>query len=491
MTRDQEPEQAARLRLFSSYTTLLHSDILIIENMCGILQYFANLTESDLFINALTTNGYDSVVLKWACPPQKSLYQQSVVGELARPYNEPAVYKTLVTGEPSFGVRGVSQENVPIAQTVVPLINGDGQVIAALIMERDISEQVNQEARVESLSETAEQLARTLMGLSVNKTSFPDHLRDGVVVLDHQGKIRYINRAASRLLQENQGEPNEFQGGFLPQAFRDSPEEMNSEKVWRREIHFAGKFIRVERIPLLTRDSLEGFVLIFSDVTDLRKKEKELILKSVALQEIHHRVKNNLQNIASLLRLQMRRTDHPLLRGAFSESIHRIMTMSLVYDGLAVQNMDDVEIKELCRKIKHMLTSDLMAAECRINVEIVGNSLILPSEQAVTLSLIINELLNNALKHAFIGQNLGKVQIEIYADESNVDISVRDDGRGFQPSSGASDHLGLKIVEMLVREKLQGTFFIRQNSDSQGTVGYVRFPRKEAGREEKCQNCAL
>lgn len=470
-----ETDRFKRSLLLQTYTALSPSDIIIIEQLCGGLNYIACLTEADIFVNTLTMNEYDSIVLEWARPPKQSLYKQSVVGKLAHPFNEPAVYKTLVTGEPSFNVRGLSQERIPIAQTVVPIWNNQEKVIAALIMERDITEQVNQEAQVELLSETAQQLSRTLMGLSVNKTNFPDHLRDGVIVLDAQGRIQYINRMATQLIQEIMGTekiPYQFQA--LPEPFREALGALNNNGLWSSEIHFAQKFVKVEGIPLLTKGKVEGAVVILNDITDLRQTEKELILKSVAIQEIHHRVKNNLQNMASLLRLQMRRVDHPLLKGAFTESIHRILSMALVYEFLANESLDDVEVKELCARIMKISLNDLSTSERSITTEITGSSLRLPSTQAVTLTLIINELMSNALKHAFSGCQKGNVSVEFSDCGSEVLLLVRDDGNGFQPKEGESGHLGLQIVKVLVEEKLNGSLSIKQE---QGTVALIRFPK--------------
>ena len=254
-------------QLLDSYTELLQSDRTIIETLCGVLDYIASLTEADIFVVALTTNNYDSIVLKWAKPSKQSLYKHTVVGQLSHPFNEPAVYKTLITGEPSIGVRGLSQERIPVAQTVVPIRNVQGEVIGALAMERDITEQVDKENQIELLSETAGQLSRALMGLSVNKTNFPDHLRDGIVVLDAHGRIQYINRMATSLFQQiidSDRIPAQFQD--LPEPLREMVGVLNDNGPWSQEIYLAQKFIKVEGFPLLTKLKVDGAVIILSDM---------------------------------------------------------------------------------------------------------------------------------------------------------------------------------------------------------------------------------
>lgn len=461
-------------QMLQAHTHLSSADLAIIEPLCSVLDYIACLTEADIFVNALTTNGYDSIVLKWAKPPKKSIYQKSVVGQLAHPFNEPGVYKTLVTGEPSFGIRGLSQERIPIAQTVVPVRNSQGKVIAALIMERDITDQVTKEAQVELLSQTAEHLARTLMGLSINKTSLPDHLHQGVIVLNAGGDIQYLNNSAALLLQQvTDSKQLPFRLQALPQPLQEALQALNQGAAWSRETRLSDKFIKIEGIPLSTGREIDGAVVILTDITDLREKEKELVLKSVAIQEIHHRVKNNLQNIASLLRLQMRRLDHPAAKEAFAESIQRILSMALVYDVLANQSMNDVDFKELCTKVLEL--SDFSPQGCQIARHITGPAIILPSTQAVTLSLILNELINNALKHAFTGRKKGNIDVEIIDCGAEAILGVKDDGLGFQPTEVKTGHLGLEIVKVLAEEKLNGTFNIENR---QGILATIKFTKE-------------
>ena len=158
------------------------------------------MTGNDIFIDALTRNNNDAIVLAWAKPKEKSLYKCSVVGKLAYASSEPAVYQTFKTGEVTRDLRGLSQEGVPIAQTVAPILDGQ-KVIGVLIMERDISKELEQEGQVEFLSHTAEQLSTTLMHLSTAESSFEEWLGNGIFVLNKQGKIIYANRIATNILK--------------------------------------------------------------------------------------------------------------------------------------------------------------------------------------------------------------------------------------------------------------------------------------------------
>jgi len=123
------------------YTDLTAEDVHFLEELAGKLTCVAELTGTDIFIDALTTNRKDAIVLAWA-PGGRSLYSHSVVGEIAYATREPAVYQAFSSGKTIRNVRGVSQEAIPIAQTVVPLMSATGRIIGVVIMERDISSEI-------------------------------------------------------------------------------------------------------------------------------------------------------------------------------------------------------------------------------------------------------------------------------------------------------------------------------------------------------------
>jgi hypothetical protein len=140
-----EPKHSIR-DLCLAHTDLAMQDIITLENMVNQLDVIATLTGTDIFIDALSSNKVDAIVLAWAYSPNSpSLYRNSVVGRMAYAACEPAVYQAFSTGQSFYNIRGVSQEGVPIAQTVVPLLNDSGQIIGVLIMEKDISAEIRQE----------------------------------------------------------------------------------------------------------------------------------------------------------------------------------------------------------------------------------------------------------------------------------------------------------------------------------------------------------
>lgn len=464
--------------LCKEHTTLTDSDIEILERVAMQIDGIAELTGNDIFIDALTKNETDAIVLAWARPKNKSLYLTSVVGELAYPTSEPAVYRTLKTGETTRDVRGVSQEGVPIAQTVVPILNASKRVIGVLIMERDISKELQQEERVEFLSHTAEQLSSMLMFLSMTESTFEEWLGNGIFVLNKQGKITYANKTAAEIYKSYCATEALGRDIFALITNCNTLDDLLECFKNPLEVTLGPRCFRFQSYPLITRGELSGGAVSVHDVTDLRQKEQELNAKSMIIREIHHRVKNNLQNIAALLRLQMRRSASDVVKAEFVASINRIISIALVHDVFAHQTWDTIDLMELSQRILDCLIDSTAVSRDKIITRVEGHSVQLPSRQAVPLALVINELITNSLKHGIGPQGSGELVIHVKDNNGIINLTVSDNS-----STGLNDKfrqpfkngLGLQIVESLVKEQLEG--FFRLERIAGVTRAMVCFPK--------------
>jgi two-component sensor histidine kinase len=216
-------------------------------------------------------------------------------------------------------------------------------------------------------------------------------------------------------------------------------------------------------------------------VTADRHQEQELKIKSAMIQEIHHRVKNNLQTIASLLRIQARRTESPEVGEILRETINRILSIAVVHESLSHDESSIIDVKEVCQRLITEVTQGILDPEKRIRFTIRGSDFPLPAQQATSCALIVNELLQNAVKHAFRGRLEGEVVVDLINGDEQMRIEIADDGQGVGPGfdDRRESSLGLQIVRTLVREDLRGTFEIRNRPDG-GLSATVAFPR--AGR---------
>ena len=481
------PMDQQRHRLVSlcrGKSNLGENDILVLESLLANLQYFADLAGADIFIDVNSRDPEAAVVVAEAKPfTAPSLYHGSVVGEYAYRYNEPAVFQTFESGAPVQNVNGMSQEGVPICQTVTPIKNSRDEIIAVLIMERDNSFQVRQERTMEFLSQTTQKLADTLLNMASVGEVLPTLINDALFIVDAMGRFCYANRAAHDLLGGLTGgiDPVDLTVEELIARVREVGPVFSSDSD-AEEVQLRGQTVLVRSLPVLDQTELRGTVYLLRDITELRKKERQLITKSAVIKEIHHRVKNNLQTIAGLMRLQMGWAKSRETVDAFQESINRIRCIALVHEILSRDTPEVLELRECIRRIVEILMDNMLPPEQKIVLKVTGDEVYIHSDQATPTAIVVNELVQNSLKYAFPGNPAGQMSVKVECRGDKVRIVLRDNGRGFPEgfSLESSANLGLEITQVLVTESLLGEISM-YNAD--GAVVEIEFPKWGGGKD--------
>jgi two-component system, sensor histidine kinase PdtaS len=464
---------------------LTGEDIAIIQEVSSHLQLWANVSQADVFIDCLMPMKGAAIVVSEAHPQNgKSLYKRSVKGEIALKENEPGVFYCLQTGEAVIGSRGVSQENVNIQQNVTPIKNNQNQTIAALIMETDISEMVEQEKHVEVLIETTEQLGETLFQQAMTENKIPALIHEGLLIFNDQGLITFANDRAHTILQEFGHDRQLFGTTVKSLCFGKFAMEQLEQHggLLSEDFQSGGFYVQIKAVCIHRGDKIVGGILLLRDLTEMKEKDREIIIKSAVIKEIHHRVKNNLQTIASLLRLQMRRSRSDEVEKVFRESINRIMSISIIHEVLSQDGLDQVDCKEIFEYMTKGIVTSMKNYEQIIRVAVAGDSLYLNSRNASSLALIINELIQNAMSHAFHKTSTGEIQINIQSKKDFVEINVSDNGVGFFYDPDKGGNLGLEICHTLVHEDLKGT--IQFFNTGKGTRVRIVFPIPEGEKEQ-------
>jgi two-component system, sensor histidine kinase PdtaS len=313
-------------------------------------------------------------------------------------------------------------------------------------------------------------------------TGLVPRVGDGVVILDEGARVEYASPNAISALHRMGVHPN-TEGmrlgeiGFPDGAVRSSfafgvPV---SEEVTRGT---GGEITVVVRcIPLLREGAVVGAVVLVRDVTDLRRRDRMLLSMDATIREVHHRVKNNLQTISSLLRLQARRIDAPEARAAISESVRRIRAIALVHEKLSTAPNEQASFDEIVRPLVQLVEEGLLTPDRPVHIEVKGEAGELPAQVATPLALVLAELLQNAVDHAFPLDPVepGRVTVELEREDEQVTVRVRDNGRGLPENFSLENAsgLGLTIVRALVTSELGGEIVMVTEA---GTIVELRVP---------------
>lgn len=245
----------------------------------------------------------------------------------------------------------------------------------------------------------------------------------------------------------------------------------------RFEISAAGAVVLIRTMPLVVHGTSVGAAILIRDVTDVKRRDRALLSKDAIIREINHRVKNNLQTVAALLRLQARRTSSAEGRSALLESVRRVASIALIHDALSMSVDERVNLDEVINQIVPII-NDVASVDTPIRIERIGALGVFDPERATALIMVITELIQNAIEHAF-DRSATRRCVTIRAERSArwLDVVIHDDGHGLPRgfSLEKSDRLGLQIVRTLVSAELDGSLVTRDASGG-GTDMVLRVP---------------
>jgi two-component sensor histidine kinase len=252
----------------------------------------------------------------------------------------------------------------------------------------------------------------------------------------------------------------------------------------RLEVDAGGATVLLRTLPLVVGGASAGAAVLIRDVTEVKRRDRALLSKDATIREIHHRVKNNLQTVAALLRLQARRTTNAEARDALTESVRRVAAIAQIHEALSMSVDEEVNLDEVIDRILPIM-NDVARVDSPIRIIREGTMGVLDADRATALIMVVTELVQNAIEHAFDPTD-GRGRIVISAERSArwLDIVVGDDGRGLPDefSLEASDRLGLQIVRTLMSAELDGSLDMRSRPGG-GTDVVVRVPiGRRAGR---------
>ena len=318
------------------------------------------------------------------------------------------------------------------------------------------------------------------------RSELADSLRvgDGFLRTDGRGRVTYASPNALSAYRRI-GHSGDLVGGDLAQITQalvsnrvtDSAplNFIGGSATEEAELENGSASLLVRAIPLRSGGVRSGTVILLRDVTELRLRERELVSKEATIREIHHRVKNNLQTVAALLRLQGRRMDNPEARTALDDAVRRVGSIALVHETLSQSFDQTVQFDEIADRLLRTVldvsdTSDPAdTSEWAIKAERIGSFGTLPAAVATPLAMVLTELVQNAAEHAFTG-NTGHIALSVNRIRDRIRMRVSDNGVGLPDDFDPAGSLGLSIVTTLVETELGGTLAFERGTSGGTTV---------------------
>ncbi len=414
----------------------------------------------------------------------QTLFEFDLVGEVAGEAEAELVTQAWRRGVVLVGERPYGGEMGPVRCECIP-VRWDSSVIAVLarVWSPRTGRRTGGLERVyrRIFERLASMVCAGLFPFSTATAAVEDAPRvgDGVIVLDENRRVTFASPNAVNALHR-MGIVSAIVGSGLERLG------VETHAVWTafeerlpviEEIEWPSEVVvLIHCIPLIEGDAVVGAVVLLRDVTDLRRRDRLLLSKDAAIREVHHRVKNNLQTISSLLRLQSRRMGAGPGQLALVEAERRVRAIAVVHEVLAREPSAQVPFGEIVPSLVE-LAGDAAVDATEVVIRVTGDAGDLNADIATPLSLVIAELLQNAVEHAHLGAKAGPLLIDLSFSRASgqLDVEVRDDGGGFPPGFDldTTTGLGLSIVRDLVRSQLGGSISV---ASDQGAVVRLSLP---------------
>jgi two-component system, sensor histidine kinase PdtaS len=461
--------------------TSSEADIEWLHLLVGDWQLLADLAFADIVLWVPTAD--DSFVAVAHARPSSSatLFYRDFVGQDVKPEWKQQVSEAFAeerivdSGAPTW------YEETPTRVRAVPVIRRvspsgrevSKHPIAVITRHTNLSE-----ARTPSRQElTFNECANELFAM-IGSGDFPDlgaptgpkrgapRASDGLIRLDYDGIVTFASPNALSAFNR-MGFAGELEGESLAEVTTDLlgdrnvvdeslPLVVTGRAPWRTDIEAKGVTVAVRAIPVRNRGERIGAMVLCRDVTEVRREERELITKDATIREIHHRVKNNLQTVASLLRIQARRTHSDVARDALAQAMRRVAAIAVVHDTLSEGLSQNVDFDAVFDRVLLLVAEVASSHNTTVHPKKTGTFGILPSAYATPLALALTELVTNAVEHGLAGRADGEVRIDAKRSAETLSVTVVDNGGGL-PEGKVGSGLGTQIVRTLIQGEMSGT----------------------------------
>ncbi len=493
--------------LLAARTSLDDAQIGHIQRLVGEWQLLSDLSFADVLL--WVPVGEDGLLCAAQCRPTTgpTAYLNDEVGRVVRGARATSLRVALLEGriyregEPDW------HGDLPIRREAIPIRSGGPESPVLAVLGRDsnlASVRTPSQLELVYLQSAADLAAMVAEGTFPGASGSGEEgagprVGDGIVRVERDGTILYASPNALSAFRRLGvtgnvlGEPVDA----LTSTVADDPFDASDLAATVEaaiaggnptglEVEGGGATVQFRALPLRPRGETLGALVLMQDVTELRRRDRQIMSKDATIREIHHRVKNNLQTVAALLRLQARRVTVPAARAALEESMRRIASIALVHETLSESLDEAVPFDEIVDRLLVML-ADVTGSAGRVRVARAGTFGEIPAETATALVLVLTELVQNAIEHAYEPDQPGSVVVGAQRARGRLSVTVTDDGRGLPAgfAAEASDRLGLQIVRTLVGAELAGSLELHSREDGVAGTQAVVSMTVPAGRQRE------
>src|ERR671910_452291 len=474
------------------HTDLSEADREWLSFLVSEWQLFADLSFSDL---VLWVADRDENVF-WAAAQIRpttgpTALLDDVVGDLIAYAPEHLVSQAFSTGNITRTSEAKLSAGMPVDSHAIPVKRGR-RVIGVVEQHTSLLGVRAPSSLEQAYLGTAAELARMItvgafpMPSDATMLAFSPRVGDGFIRIDASGCVQYASPNAlsayrrlgliGDLVDEHLPTLTAELFPAGPGPVDDSIASVLSGRNARRTEFVAGDaHLMVRVLPLLNRTERVGAIVLCRDVSDLRRKERQLVTKDATIREIHHRVKNNLQTVAALLRMQARRISSAEARVALNDAMSRVAAIAIVHETLSQTYDETVEFDRVADGLLRMV-GDVATFEGGVSAVRQGSFGVVSADVATSLAMVLTELCQNAVEHG-LADTPGQVRVLPSLADGKLRVEISDDGRGLPPDFDwrQSRSLGLSIVDTLVGE-MEGNFQLGPQPEGPGTRAVVEIP---------------
>ena len=475
-------------------TDLTRLDLEHLQRLVAEWQLLSDLSFADLVLWVRTHEGHWLAVSHMRPTTAPTTYPDDLVeteeDELPRVERAWRDGQMVVENDPETRQQGlVRRETIPVRRA--------DRIIAVLARDTNLAAtRVPSQLELAYLSSAGELMQMVSEGTFPFPGSDPDpehapRVGDGLLRLDRTGHVVYASPNALSAYRRL-GVTGDLLGAHLGHTIArlsagpgklDEPRgsaalaaSLRFREPRESEVEARGAVVALRALPLVPGGEPRGALVLVRDVTEVRRRDRQIMGKDATIREIHHRVKNNLQTVAALLRMQARRMTDPAAKAALQESVRRVGAIAVVHETLSLALEENVAFDGIADKVLAMC-AEVATTGAPVTVVRSGSFGILPAEIATPLSMVLTELVQNAVEHAYPDGRDGIIDVGVDRTEDHVLVEVVDDGAGLPEGFdlATSTRLGLQIVRTLVAGELRGTLTLEPRSP-RGTRAVLSVP---------------